>query len=104
MKRLILLLLSFNLISAAYAYELHGTMDDNNDGTYTVNLSSDTGYEYLGQAVTQGDGTLAVNVAVQGGGNETYIGIAKPGPNGTYILSLRNNMTGDFATGTMTEY
>lgn len=108
MKKLFRLGLIFFLTYAASvmaAYEMHGTMNDNNDGTYSVQIKSNTGYEYLGTAVKQGDGTLNVNVAVQGGGSEVYLGTAEPagGDEGTYHISLHNNTTGDLAVGTLTE-
>lgn len=97
------LLLCFLLIfsNLTYAYEMHGTLNDNNDGTYQVNIISTNGHEYMGFADLQGDGTLVIDVAIQGGGSEVYLGTAKLNANGNYDLFLRNNTTGEIATGTL---
>ena len=57
--------------------------------------------DYLGFADEQGDGTLNINVAIQGGGSEVYLGTATLNADGTYDLHLKNNTTGELATGTL---
>lgn len=98
---MLFLLMIFAFVQTALGYEMHGTLDDNNDGTYTVTLVSDNGDHYLGLADSQRDGTLAIDVAVQGGGSEIYLGSATPNASGNYDLHLKNNSTGEYATGTL---
>lgn len=95
----VFLMSSFMRLS--FAYEMHGTMSDNNDGTYQVNMVSSNGREYLGLADLQGDGTLNIDVAIQNGGSEIYLGTATLNASGNYDLYLRNNTTGEIATGTL---
>lgn len=100
-KTLIIILLWVGLIHLSFAYEMYGTLSDNNDGTYQVNVTSTNGHEYMGFADKQGDGTLNINVAVQGGGSEVYLGTATLNHDGDYDLHLKNNTTGEIATGTL---
>ena len=104
MKKIILsLLFYFSFVCLAHAYHLSGSMINNNNGTYAITLHSDNGEEYLGTAIKQGDGTLVINAVIEGGGSETYIGLGTPNHDGTYALSLRNNTSGEMATGQLTE-
>ncbi len=98
---LLFILLWMGFINLSFAYEMYGTMNDNNDGTYQVNVTSTSGHDYMGFADLQGDGTLYINVAIQGAGSEIYLGTATLNPNGNYDLHLRNNTTGGSATGTL---
>lgn len=98
-KMLLSILLWVGLVNLSFAYEMYGTLNDNNDGTYQVNLTSTNGHDYMGFADQQGDGTLNINVAVQGGGSEVYLGTATLNPDGHYDLHLKNNTTGELATG-----
>lgn len=98
MQKTLWLLLTLFFIINANAYELNGTMQDNNDGTFAVTLQSNTGYEYIGTANVQGDGTLLINVVADDEGRENYLGIARPSLYG-YRLELRNNASGELATG-----
>jgi hypothetical protein len=100
-KSLALIVIWSLSMSLSFAYEMHGTLNDNNDGTYQVNMVSSSGREYLGLADQQGDGTLDINVAIQGGGSEIYLGTAKLNADGNYDLNLRNNTTGELATGSL---
>lgn len=101
MKKILTWLFCITLMSIGHAYELNGVMEDNNDGTYAVNLESLNGHEYTGIGVKQGDGTLTINVEVEGEGSETYIGLARPNLDGSYTLTLRNNSSGEMATGNL---
>ena len=102
-KMLIMLLFFFNLVSLSYAYTLNGTMTDNNDGTYAILLNSADDKVYNGIGVMQGDGTLTIDVAIEDEGSETYICLGTPNHDGSYALSLRNNTSGEIATGNLTE-
>lgn len=100
MKKLSLVVFLLSaFLSVSYAYEMHGTLNDNSDGTFEVNIVSNTGYQYMGFADLQGDGTLVINVAIQGAGSEVYLGTATPNASGNYDLHLKNNSTGKVATG-----
>lgn len=100
-KSFIFIVLACGFLNLSFAYEMHGSLNDNNDGTFEVNVVSTNGYEYTGRADQQGDGILHVDVAIQGRGSEIYLGIATPNPNGSYDLHLRNNTTGEIATGSL---
>ncbi len=100
-KSLIFMLLWIGFIHVSFAYEMHGIMNDNNDGTFQVNVTSTNGKEYMGYADQQGDGTLNIDIAIQGGGSEIYLGTATQNADGTYDMHLKNNTTGEIATGTL---
>ncbi len=100
-KSLVFILLWTVFVNIGFAYEMYGTLSDNNDGTYQVNVTSTNGREYMGLADQQGDGTLNIDIAVQGGGSEVYLGTATLNSDGHYDLHLKNNTTGEWATGTL---
>lgn len=101
MNKLLTFILLIGCINLSFAYEMHGTLNDNNDGTYQVNAESTNGHAYMGWADKQGDGTLNIDIAVQGGGSEVYLGTATLNTEGAYDLHLKNTTTGDIATGTL---
>jgi len=101
MKKYTLYILLFISNLSFAAYTMDGVMDDNSNGTYTINVVSNSGHSYLGMGEMQGDGSLTVNLAIQGGGVEIYLGTATPNQDGTYTLHLKNNATDQPATGTL---
>lgn len=106
MNKLILLILTLILCQSIYAFQLNGTMTDNNDGTYEVTLTSNAEENpdtYFGNAVKQADGTLYITVAVEGRGSDIYIGIGTKNQNGSFDLVLKDNETGHIATGVLSE-
>jgi hypothetical protein len=102
MKMIFVLFLFFIVpsVMAFDAYEMHGTLIDNSDGTYSVNLSDQTGEKhYYGNAYKQADGSLTMTV--NGQKNETYIGTAVLSHEGFFNIQLFNNATGKPVTGTL---
>lgn len=88
--------------SHAMAYELEGTLTDTGgDGSYTVSLENDEGHVYNGNASQLADGTLKVHV--DDGNGETYSGLATKDETGIYNFNLKNDVSGDPATGTLEE-
>jgi hypothetical protein len=101
-KKLFVFLLYFALypIVAYDAYEMHGTLIDNSDGTYSVNLIDQTGEKHFyGNAYQQADGTLTLTI--NGQQNETYIGTATLEHEGYFRIHLLNNTSGNPVTGTV---
>lgn len=96
-KTLAVLLLTL-MCSSLFAFEMQGTLIDNSDGTYSVNLKDQTGERHFyGNAYKQADGTLTMTV--NGQKNETYIGTAKPDHDGYFSIQLFNNVSGNQVTG-----
>lgn len=95
----ILLFSSFS----AFAYELNGTIsdNDNSDGSYTVSVQNNEGHYYKGSAEENKDGTLSVIVSDDKG--ETYSGTATINQDESYELDLTNKRTGMHATGMLEE-
>ncbi|KPJ67132.1 MAG: hypothetical protein AMJ43_05625 [Coxiella sp. DG_40] len=99
MKKIILIALYLVFsISAVYAYELNGSIENEGGGDYSISLQNQYGHEYNGNAIDNGNGTLDVNVEDYNG--ESYSGIATDNGDGSYDLDLQNDSSGGSAEGT----